>query len=137
MTKHITLFDTTSEYNNASLDLPNVSYTQDDLKVHYNPNDGKLLCKYNVKIATNAIKLLNSSSNVLAIEVDGTPLNNVVTSYTFSTTGVHTVKYTLINNTSIVESMFDDCANLVNVIVPDSVTSISNSAFFTSSSSKS
>ena len=37
MTKHITLFDTTAEYNNASLDLPNVSYTQDDLKVHYNP----------------------------------------------------------------------------------------------------
>ena len=38
MTKHITLFNTTTEYNNADLDLPNVSYTQDDLKVHYNPD---------------------------------------------------------------------------------------------------
>ena len=35
--KHITLFDTTTQYNNATLDLPNVSLTLDNMEVHYNP----------------------------------------------------------------------------------------------------
>ena len=35
--KHITLFDTTTQCNNATLDLPNVSLTLDNMEVHYNP----------------------------------------------------------------------------------------------------
>ena len=39
MTKFITKFDTTSEYNSAksNFDLPHVSLTKDDMVVHYHP----------------------------------------------------------------------------------------------------
>lgn len=36
--KYIKKFDTTTQYNNATLDLPNVSLTMDNREVHYNPD---------------------------------------------------------------------------------------------------
>ena len=127
--KYIKKFDTTTQYNNAALDLPNVSLTMDDREVHYNPYDGRLVTKYNVTSTSSATKLLGSSSNISAIEIDGTALNSVVTTYTFSTTGEHTVKYTLTNDSVIWDSTFYNCSGLTSVTIPNSVTSIGGGAF--------
>ena len=35
--KHLRKFDTTTQYNNATLDPPTVSLTMDDRQVHYDP----------------------------------------------------------------------------------------------------
>lgn len=127
--KYIKKFDTTTQYNNAALDLPNVSLTMDDREVHYNPYDERLVAKYNVTSTSSATKLLGSSSNISAIEIDGIALDSVVTTYTFSTTGVHTVKYTLTDNTSISNNTFAVCSGLTSVTIPSSVTSIGSYAF--------
>ena len=94
----------------------------------------RLVCKYNITDTSSATKILGDDDfgfglNVSAIEIDGTTLNNVVTSYTFSTTGEHTIKYTLIDNTGIDGDTFSGCSNMTSVIIPDSVTSIGSHAF--------
>lgn len=122
--KYIKKFDTTTQYNNAALDLPNVSLTMDDREVHYNPYDVRLVTKYNVPSTSSATRILYDSSNISSIEIDGTTLNSVTTSYTFSTTGTNTVKYTLTDNTSISDSTFMGCSRLTCVTIPRSVTSI-------------
>lgn len=63
------------------------------------------------------------------IEIDGVVQPNVVNSYTFSTTGEHIVKYTLINDTNIGDYAFYQCSGLTSVTMPSSVTSIGKSAF--------
>ena len=65
-----------------------------------------------------------------SIEIDGVELPSVVTGYTFSTTGEHTVKYTLADPTSIGDYAFGYCYSLRSVTVPDSVTTIGEWAFF-------
>ena len=88
----------------------------------------RLVCTYNVTSTSSAIRILYDSSNISAIEIDGTTLDNVVDTYTFSTTGEHTVKYTLTDNTNINRIAFYYC-EMISMIIPNSVTSIDAGAF--------
>ena len=47
----------------------------------------------------------------------------------FSTLGEHTVKYKLVDNTSIGHNAFYGCSGLTSITIPDSVTSIGHNAF--------
>ena len=97
----------------------------------------RLVCTYNVTQITGATQLLNQNivlSQLISMEVDGKEVN-VATGFTFSTTGEHTVKYTLKDNTTLdgegyVYGFFQNCSSLTSVVIPDSVTSIGNTTFF-------
>ena len=136
MGDYLKLFEKHSEYeaySGGEMLKPNVSYCEDNNEVHYNPwVDSKLVCKYNVTSISSPTQLrTNYESNVFkSMEIDGVQLDNLVTEYTFDSTGVHTVKYELYDETKLGNNApaFYGIASLISVSIPDSVTSIRSSA---------
>lgn len=138
MTKYIKLFETHSDYNTYITGqdkvLPNVSYCEDNNEVHYNPwTDPKLVCKYNITDTTSATALRTEYEQNMfkSMEIDGVLLDSLVTSYQFDTTGEHTVKYELYDETKVGNStpLFNNITTLSSVSIPNSVTTIGGNAF--------
>ena len=144
-------FSTNAEYetyiNGSGVILPNVSLTVDNNTVHYNPSsptptETKIVAKYYVENEGSQIRLFhivsgsgsgNGSGGEIpfsSMEIDSIEQSEVVNEYTFNTTGEHTVKYTLIDPTSICDSVFLNCYNLTSIVIPDSVTSIGSYALY-------
>lgn len=142
---YIKLFDTHSQYESYTADtanfiLPNVSYCKDQANVvHYNPYvepiETRMVAKFNVTDTSRPTPIsfktngIDGTSGFSAIEIDGVEQPSVVSAYTFSTTGEHTVKYTLTDPTSIGDYAFFVCDNLLSVDMPNSVTSIGEWCF--------
>ena len=138
MAKYLKLFETTSEYetyiSGEDVLLPNVSYCEDNNGISYNPwVDSKLVCKYNVTSISSPTQLrVNYEPNIFqSMEIDGVQLDNLVTEYTFDSTGVHTVKYELYDETKLGNNapVFYNITSLISVSIPNSVTSIGTAAF--------
>ena len=89
----------------------------------------KVVAKYNVSSTSSATTLLYSTTGIIEMEIDGVVQSNVVSSYTFGTTGEHIVKYVLSNPTEIPQSIFRGCTALTKVYIPNSVTTIQQQAF--------
>jgi hypothetical protein len=134
MSVYLKQFETHAEYEAAksSLILPNVSICKDTPnEVHYNPFvETRIVAKFNITDTSNPTKIASATTNFSSIEIDGVEQPSVTTGYTFSTTGEHTVKYTLKNPTSIGEDAFYNCGSLISITIPDSVTNIKNYAFY-------
>lgn len=97
-------------------------------------NDERLVIKFNATSTSSATKIISTSSaaainQFTKIEIDGVEQPNVVSSYTFNTTGEHTVKYTLTNPTTIAQYTFQNCSNITSVVIGSSTTSIGQYAF--------
>ena len=131
----------TNNYNSTSTSYSVSSTTWD------------IVAKFNVTDTSNPTKIGYNRyiSGFSAIEIDGIVQPNVVSAYTFSTTGEHTVRYKLTSTsitndafyqcsamttctigsgvTSIGNEAFMYCSSLTSIDIPDSVTSISNNAF--------
>lgn len=138
MGKYIKLFSTTAEYNAYTADTanfikPNVSVCKDALTVvYYNPwVETRLVTKFNVTDTSSPTPIgYNQYTSCFSeIEIDGVVQPSVVSAYTFSTTGEHTVKYTLTDTTTIGSQAFAGCPSLASVTIPNNVTSIGNGAF--------
>ena len=93
------------------------------------PVETDLVTTYNVTNTTGATKILNNTSNITYMIVDGVEVSTVTTGYTFSTTGIHTVKYTLTDPTRISSNTFQSIYALKTLVIPDGVTSIGEEAF--------
>ena len=116
MGKYLKSFNSHSEYQQyiQSNDkvLPNVSYCKDNDEVHYNPwVETRVVAKFNVTDTSSATDIMynDATSQFSEIEIDGVVQPSVVSSYTFDTTGEHTVKYTLSDPTCIGEGAFYGC----------------------------
>ena len=139
MLKYLKKFKTTSQYNNYISDTvnfikPNVSLCEDaPTTIYYNPYvpETKLVAKFNVTSTSEPTRIIGIMKSSIyyasSIEIDGVEQPSVVIGYTFSTTGKHTVKYTLADDSTF-STMIAFCTDMTEVIIPDTVTSIHNSA---------
>ena len=136
--KYITLFNNHSNYNTYITGndkvLPNVSYCENENEVHLNPwTDPKLVCKYNITDISSptALRTENEPNMFKSMEIDGVLLDSLVTSYQFNTTGEHTVKYELYDETKVGNNapLFNGITTLTSASIPNSVTTIGNAAF--------
>ena len=116
-----------------NLPTPYVCLAEEEHKVFYQKfvPETRVVAKFNVTDTSSPTQLCynDAVSQFSEIEIDGVVQPLVVDTYTFSTTGEHTVKYTLTDPTTIGQSAFYYCSSLTSVIIPNSVTSIDSSAF--------
>lgn len=150
MGKYIKLFQTHAQYQaftqTEDFVLPNVSYCEDVTdEVHYNPYvapeppETRLVVTFNCHNTSWDYPIHNieyhtgaSVEDVLSeIEVDGVVLDGLPSTYRFSSTGEHTVKYTLIDNTTVPENMFYEIMSdiITSIYLPSTITYISQNAF--------
>ena len=122
MAVYLREFATQAAYEAAqsSLMLPNVSLIDETNVVEYNPSspDPRLIAVYNVTSTSSPTQIISEDARsplFSAIEIDGVAQPSVVSAYTFSTTGEHTVKYTLTDPTTIGYSAFRDCTSLTSI----------------------
>lgn len=89
----------------------------------------EVIAKYYITDTTNPtpIGFNQYTTGFSAIEIDGVVQQSVVSAYTFSTTGEHTVKYTLTDNTKVPQNAYRQCYNLVELRLPNTVTGTSSS----------
>ena len=144
MAIYLKKFENHTQYENyingSGAILPNVSICTTEGDVHYNPYvepiETRVVAKFNVIDTSNPTSIIGeyAEDQFIKVEIDGVEQPSVTTGYTFSTTGEHTVKYTLTDPTIIGESAFEDCSSLTSVTIPNSVTGIGGSAFYNCSS---
>ena len=137
--------------------LPNVSYCINENDVHYNPIETRLVVKYNVVDASQPTQLYlyyaeegqeeywtRGVDMFDKVEIDGTEVSvsslDANEGFYQLSSGEHTVAYTLKNPTLIgydpndpermtFGALLGGCAAITNVVIPNSVTSIGDSAF--------
>lgn len=143
--KYLKKFTNHSNYetyiNGQDKILPNVSYCKNQNEVHYNPlPDPMLIVNFNVEDDSETTMIYGGMDccdiSVLEyfskIEVDGveislTDLDENYGQYQLSG-GEHTIRYTLVDPTEIGYNAFNNCS-LTSIIIPDSITTIGESAF--------
>jgi hypothetical protein len=140
--EYLKVFETHEEYEEYitgdTMVTPNVSYCEDVNDVHYNPwIDTRVIISFNLTAETSNPILIGYSveDECSKVEIDGVVQPNVSSSYTFNTLGEHTIKYTLIDPTTIVSAFESVGADTVkwryvvddlSIIIPDNVTGITN-----------
>lgn len=124
---------------------PNVSLIDADGSLEYNaisiinpiPTTYVVTATFDISYADSSVQILGEdyniqTSNISKIEIDNVELPSVVSTYNFSTSGEHTVSYTLSDST-IGDHMFtsigSNYTNDINITIPEGITSIGEYAF--------
>ena len=135
MGKYLKLFKTRADYDayiaQGNKGFPIISFCEDNGETYVNQvaPETRIIATFNVNSTRLETKILSSTTSVVKIEIDGVELPEVVTGYTFQTTGEHEVKYTLKDETKIADYTFISCSCLKSVRIPKNVTEIGVGAF--------
>ena len=137
MAVYLKQFENNTQYEEArqNLILPNVSFIEDTSSIKYNPlaPESRLIAVYNITDTSQSVNVFNEFfGGFTSMEIDGVELPEVTSSYSFDTTGEHTIKFGLNSQADIAEAFFSygmSSGELTSVVIPNSVTSIGNGAF--------
>ena len=91
------------------------------------------MADYSIVNANTENKLINSTDGIATIYVDDVVQETPATTYKFTTTGYHRVKFELTEPTEIPESLFFGSSHLKNVTIPHQVETINTRAFYSCS----
>ena len=111
--------------------MPNVSLCAQENEVHYKV-ETNLVVYYDIQdISAPTTIFTNYDNSVKSIEVDGTLLDSVVTTYQFDSIGEHIIKYEFNNPTTVGNNapLFYTLATVKRVVIPNTFTSIGHNAF--------
>lgn len=141
--KYLKLFDNHNDYDSYTDNMitPNVSYCLLEDEVHFNEFvDPRIVAKFNVTSTSQPTRICgyeeggkdiyDSSTYFSKIEIDGVEMANKTYQYTFSSTGEHIVKYTLIKTDILDAGAFIDCTQLTSISIPNSVVEFSRGVFY-------
>ena len=92
-------------------------------------SDGKVWCYYNVVDISSPTTLTENNSGFSAMQVDGVNVP-LATSYQFSTTGEHLVKFTLKDATRLQGMVWRGAGRPTKIYLPDSVTYLPDYCFY-------
>ncbi len=95
-------------------------------------SDGRIWAYYDVTDISTPTKLLNSTSGMTSMEVDGVQ-QSVSATYQFSGVGEHLVKFQPAS-ISTAQMQFENCTALLRCYLPQSITTIAQRSFFGCSS---
>lgn len=130
--EYINTFNTTAEYNAAksgeTYGRPHVSLVLDNDEIHYQA-DNRLVAKFNVTGTSNPTQILSATTAFTKVEIDNVEMSPIGTGYTFDTIGEHTIKYTLVNDTIIGAQAFQGCRELTSITISNNITKIEQKAF--------
>ena len=79
-------------------------------------NCPKIVATFETSLPGEQVKL--ATSDVVYLEIDGVVQEPIVYTYTFATSGEHTVRYVVESNVSPVMNTFKDCVNMTTAYVP-------------------
>ena len=118
-------------FNNGDVVMVSGATSSDEFMFEY-----RIVAKFNVTDTSRPTDIGYNQyiSGFSAIEIDGVEQPSVVSAYTFSTTGEHTIKYTLRYSRTIDSDAFRGCSKITSIEIPNSVTRISQNAFYDCSS---
>ena len=138
--KYLRLFNNYEEYleyiASEEFVVPSVQVCKLEQEVHFNdtkpepgPTETRVVCEFNIVDIETETKICNDTSVITKIEIDDIELDTLQTGYTFSSVGLHTVKYTLKNSTLLKDNFFSNCTSIKKVFIPNTITSIQPSLF--------
>lgn len=135
------LYDTQEQFNtaqgnsgNVTSVTPGVAYIVENRKPAFNRKLVNLLVEYYITDVTSATKIYDSvavKTNLREIIVDKThiPASAVTNTYQFTETGLHKILFRYANLTSIPNSAFSTCPEIISFKIPKTVTKIGDSGF--------
>lgn len=89
-----------------------------------------IVATFNITNTNGAVRIMNEyyENYFNKVWIDDVEQQEITSSYTFSTTGEHIIKYELKNQT-IPSMAFMECYRLKSIVIPNTITSIGSSAF--------
>ena len=132
MADFLSLFANHSQYVQSAdtLPSPNVACCHTEGEVHYKP-----LVSIRATFVTTAqaqtinITRENALSGFTEIYIDNVRLQTLTPTYTFSTSGTHTIEYTLKNPYEIQDNAFSYCRQMTSVEIPNPIEIVGKYAF--------